>query len=78
MPQGFKSKPKKSAFTSRKSHVNVKSYGKIKKHLKKKDDVLATKRINRGITQLMAQAASGPSSGSSMQIGGVGTFGLPS
>ena len=63
MPQGFKSKPMKSAFTSRKNHTNVKSFNKIKKQNRNLANTLATKRINRGIEQIMAQAASVPHSG---------------
>ena len=48
--------------TQRKAHVNV------RKQKKSNGTQLATKKINKGLETLLAQAASGPSSGTAMTV----------
>ncbi|CAD7963178.1 unnamed protein product [Amoebophrya sp. A25] len=64
MPQGFKCKAQKNgAFTARKAHANVK---KTKKS-RNSDKEVATRKINKGIEHILAQAAIAPGSGPGLQ-----------
>jgi len=76
MAQGFKAKKSGgksgSAHTSRRNHVNVKkskASGHKSHGLNRGGAVSAdTKRINRSIETIIAQAANGPNQGPSMQV----------
>lgn len=64
MPQGFKLKGStKAAFTARKAHVNVKKSNK-----RNTVEKIATRKINKGIEHIIAQAAVAPGAGPGLGV----------